>query len=74
MYNRTISFRFSIALIAIFALIMGIFAIFATSIMITQTSDELNAKLENYLRISVVGLETPLWNFDHDTIEGYWTP
>lgn len=71
MYNRTISFRFSIALIAIFALIMGIFAIFATSIMITQTSDELNAKLENYLRISVVGLETPLWNFDHDTIEGY---
>jgi HAMP domain-containing protein len=71
MRNKSISFRFSIFLTVIFTLIMAVFAVIATSITITRTSDQLNAKLENYLRISTVGLEAPLWNFDHGIIEGY---
>ncbi len=50
---------------------MIVFAIVATLFAINRISQELDAKLDNYLRISSVGLEAPLWNFDHGVVEGY---
>jgi class 3 adenylate cyclase/HAMP domain-containing protein len=52
-------------------MVMAGFAVIATTITINRISGELDAKLSNYLRISVVGLAAPLWNFDHNIVEGY---
>ena len=50
---------------------MAGFAVIATTITVNRISEELDAKLSNYLRISTVGLAAPLWNFDHKIVEGY---
>lgn len=42
-----------------------------TAHLMDRISRELDTKLANYLRISSVSLEAPLWNFDHGVVEGY---
>jgi|GEM_PF-1940247 len=56
---------------ALIAVIMLVFSFAATLIAIEKISQELQQRLENYVRISSVGLEAPLWNFDHKIVEGY---
>lgn len=71
MPGKSISTRLNLALVAIIAVIMTAFAILATLFTIDRISRELDTKLANYLRISSVSLEAPLWNFDHSVVEGY---
>lgn len=71
MPTRSISTRLNIALVAIIAAIMTAFAVLATLFTVDRISQELDTKLANYLRISSVSLEAPLWNFDHGVVEGY---
>lgn len=71
MNSQSISTRFNLALAAIVTVIMLLFAGFATLIASDRISGALDAKVDNYLRISSVGLQAPLWNFDHNIVEGY---
>jgi adenylate cyclase len=70
-YKNSISKRYNLAFIVILTLIMSGFAATATAITINRISQDLGTKLENYLRISTIALETPLWNFDHKITKGY---
>lgn len=71
MRSKSISTRLNFTLVAIIAAIMTAFAIVATLFTINRISQELDTKLANYMRISSVSLEAPLWNFDHGVVEGY---
>ena len=69
--SRSIGTRFTAALVTIIALIMLAFAGVATFFTSSRISQELGAKLENYMNTAAVGLEAPLWNLDHTIVEGY---
>ncbi len=71
MNSRSISTRFNFALIAIVTAIMVAFAAVATIYATERSSRALEARLDNYLNISAVSLEAPLWNFDNPIVEGY---
>ncbi|MGI9523325.1 MAG: PAS-domain containing protein, partial [Hyphomicrobiaceae bacterium] len=71
MNSQSISTRFNVALAVIVTAIMLIFAGLATFIASDRIFGALDAKLDNYLRISSVSLQAPLWNFDHNIVEGY---
>ena len=68
---RSISHRFSYALIAIITLILTAFAIIAVLINFNRIVAELETKAENYLNIGQISLSNPLWNLDAVTIEGF---
>jgi class 3 adenylate cyclase/HAMP domain-containing protein len=69
--TKSISTRFSFTLIVIVAMFMTAFAVIASLFTIDRISGELDNKLSNYLGISSVGLQAPLWNLDHGIVEGY---
>lgn len=71
MRAKSISRRLILALAAIVAAIMIAFAVVATIATTNRISSELDEKLANYMRVSSVSLEAPLWNFDHEIVEGY---
>lgn len=68
--NKTISARFSLAIIAILSFILLLFAIIATLVNNARISDELNSQMANNLNISVAALSLPLWNFNLETASG----
>ncbi len=71
MLSRSISTRFNLALIVIVSVIMIAFAVFATMFTSERISGALDEKLDNYINLSTVSLQAPLWNFDHPIVEGY---
>ena len=71
MQTQSISTRFNMTLAIIVALIMLFFAGVAVHFTGQRNSEALDEKLDNYISISRVGLEAPLWNFDYPIVEGY---
>lgn len=71
MQTQSISTRFNLTLAIIVALIMLFFAGVAVHYTGQRNSEALDEKLDNYISISRVGLEAPLWNFDYPIVEGY---
>ncbi|MBG6177940.1 class 3 adenylate cyclase/HAMP domain-containing protein [Labrenzia sp. EL_208] len=71
MQTQSISTRFNLALAAIVAIVMALFAAAAVHYTGERNSSALDEKLDNYINISRVGLEAPLWNFDFPIVEGY---
>lgn len=68
--RKTISTRFSLALISILSLILLLFAVLATVVNVARISDELKAQMNSYLNVSAATLSVPVWNFDVDTVRG----
>ncbi|WP_434055234.1 MAG: adenylate/guanylate cyclase domain-containing protein [Roseibium sp.] len=71
MQTQSISTRFNLTLAIIVAIIMLFFAGAAVHFTGQRNSEALDEKLDNYISISRVGLEAPLWNFDYPIVEGY---
>ncbi|WP_299484255.1 adenylate/guanylate cyclase domain-containing protein [uncultured Roseibium sp.] len=71
MQTQSISTRFNLTLAIIVALIMLFFAGAAIHFTGQRNSEALDEKLDNYINISRVGLEAPMWNFDFPIVEGY---
>jgi signal transduction histidine kinase/HAMP domain-containing protein len=68
---RSISTRFSFALIGIITPVLIAFAITAIMINATRVENELRNKLSTYLSLSEVALRIPLWKLDYDAVQGF---
>jgi len=68
---RSISRRFSYALIGVVTLILVGFASFAILFNISKTEGELRERLNNSLRLAEISLPLPLWNIDHDVVKDF---
>ncbi len=68
---QSISRRFSYALISIVTLFLFGFAIVAIVLNIARIDDELEARLDNALKLAQKSLPTPLWNLDNDVVEDF---
>jgi signal transduction histidine kinase len=68
---QSISRRFSYALISIVTLFLFGFAIIAIFLNTARIDDELEARLDNALKLAQISLPTPLWNLDNDVVEDF---
>ena len=68
---KSISRRFSYALIGIVTLVLFAFAIIAIFLNTARIDDELEARLDNALKLAQISLPTPLWNLDNDVVEDF---
>ena len=67
---RSISSRFSLALIAVVAALLMSFAASVIFIKINRAEAELDNKLSTYLKFTEVSLRVPMWNLDYETGQG----
>nr|QGF22317.1 sensory transduction histidine kinase [uncultured bacterium] len=68
---RSLSRRFSYALIGVVTLMLVGFAAFAVFFNISRTEGELKEKFENSLKLAEISLPLPLWNIDHDVVKDF---
>jgi signal transduction histidine kinase len=68
---QSISRRISYALISIVTLFLFGFAIIAIFLNIARIDDELEARLDNALKVAQISLPTPLWNLDNDVVDDF---
>ena len=68
---QSISRRFSYALISVVTLFLFGFAIIAIFLNTARIDDELEARLDNALKLAQISLPTPLWNLDNDVVEDF---
>jgi len=67
----SISRRFSYALIAVVTLLLIAFAAVGILLNITKMESELEARLDNAMRLAQKSLPTPLWNMDNDVVNDF---
>ncbi|MEM7058978.1 MAG: PAS domain-containing protein [Pseudomonadota bacterium] len=67
---RSISKRFSYALIGVISLMLAIFAVSAAFISQNRAEDYLRSKLDGNLKIAEVALRIPIWNVDYYSAQG----
>jgi signal transduction histidine kinase len=68
---RSISRRFSYALIGVVTLMLVSFAAFAIFFNVSKTEGELEERLNNSLKLAEISLPIPLWNIDHDVVKDF---
>jgi signal transduction histidine kinase/HAMP domain-containing protein len=68
---RSISRRFSYALIGVVTLMLVGFASFAIFFNVSKTEGELERKLNTSLRLAEISLPKPLWNVEYDYIKDF---
>ncbi len=68
---RSISRRFSYALIGVVTLMLVAFAAFAIFFNVSKTEGELEERLNNSLKLAEISLPLPLWNIDHDVVKDF---
>ena len=68
---RSISRRFSYALIGIVTVMLVGSASFAIFFNVSKTKGELERRLNNSLKLAEISLPTPLWNVDHDVVKDF---
>ncbi|MEO1458046.1 MAG: SpoIIE family protein phosphatase [Pseudomonadota bacterium] len=68
--SRSISTRFSLALIAALAAVLALFAVVAVLVAVNRSEAELKRVLSGYLNVSAVALRVPIWNLDFDAAAG----
>jgi signal transduction histidine kinase/CheY-like chemotaxis protein len=66
---HSISRRFSYALIGVVSAVLLAFAATGIFFNISRLEDELQARLDNTLKLVEISLAEPLWNFDHDMVQ-----
>jgi len=69
--SQSISRRFSYALIGVVTLFLFGFAIIAIFLNTARIDDELEARLDNALKLAQISLPTPLWNLDNDVVDDF---
>lgn len=69
--TKSISRRFSYALIIIVTCMLAGFATVSIFLNISRMNTKLNDKLENTLKLAETSLITPLWNFDATSINDF---
>ena len=69
--DRSISRRFSYALIGVVSLILICFASLAIWITVSRGVADLDSRLNHTLKLAESGLVEPLWNFDYDTLNSF---
>ena len=67
---RSVSVRFSWALILVVALVMGLFAALGVYINYQRNSQALEENLRAYLSLTENALRVPVWNIDYDAAQG----
>jgi len=68
---RSISRRFSYALIGVVTLMLAGFAAFAIFFNVSKIEGELERKLNTSLRLAEISLPKPLWNVEYDYIRDF---
>ncbi|MGD8923304.1 MAG: ATP-binding protein [Syntrophobacterales bacterium] len=68
---RSISRRFSYALIGVVTLMLVGFASFAIFFNVSKTEGELVERLNSSLKLAEISLPLPLWNIDHDVVKDF---
>ena len=68
---RSLSRRFSYALIGVVTLMLVGFAAFAIFFNVSKTEGELEERLDNSLKLAEISLPLPLWNIDHDVVKDF---
>jgi signal transduction histidine kinase len=68
---QSLSRRFSYALISIVTVFLFGFAAIAIALNIARINDELEARLDNALKLAQISLPTPLWNLDNDVVDDF---
>jgi signal transduction histidine kinase/HAMP domain-containing protein len=68
---RSISRRFSYALIGVVTLMLLGFASFGIFFNVSKTEGELEERLNNSLKLAEISLPLPLWNIDHDVVKDF---
>jgi signal transduction histidine kinase/HAMP domain-containing protein len=68
---RSLSRRFSYALIGVVTLMLVGFAAFAIFFNVSKTEGELEERLDNSLKLAEISLPLPLWNIDHDVVKEF---
>jgi len=58
-------------LIGVVTLMLVGFASFAIFFNVSKTEGELDERLNNLLKLAEISLPIPLWNIDHDVVEGF---
>ena len=67
----SISRRFSYILIFVVTIVLIAFAAIGILLNITKMESELEARLNNAIRLAQKSLPTPLWNFDSDVVNDF---
>jgi len=67
----SISSRFSYTLIAVVTLLLIVFAGVGILFNITKMESDLEARLDNAIRLALKSLPTPLWNLDNDVVNDF---
>jgi signal transduction histidine kinase/HAMP domain-containing protein len=68
---KSISRRFSYALIGVVTLMLLGFASFGIFFNVSKTEGELEERLNNSLKLAEISLPLPLWNIDHDVVKDF---
>ena len=68
---QSISRRFSYALIGVVTLFLFGFATIAIFLNIARIDDDLEARLNNALKLAQITLPTSLWNLDNDVVDDF---
>jgi signal transduction histidine kinase len=68
---RSISRRFSNALIGVVTLVLLLFAGTAIFVNSARINAELEKRLDNALKLSYISLPAPLWNLDNDIVDDF---
>ena len=68
---RSISHRFSYALIGVITLILIVFAAVVIFVDINKIENELEMRLDNAIEFAQNSLATPLWNLDHAVVNDF---